>query len=587
MYVADDFDYVTLFRLGRGEAQNGKPAARVAVLGFCTTQYYAAALRGLGQATGFPLAMYESEYNTVHQTILDEGSDFFSFEPDFVVFLTAVQALRSVLLSVDPSERQEVAAREAEDLVALVTRAAAITSATVLVHEFVLPYERPWGNFSARVDGSLRNAVARVNDRLRQLAAESANVYTVDLDYVASWLGKRAWFDERLWFHSRSFCHLEALPPVVSQAMDIFRAVKGRSYKCVALDLDNTLWGGTIGDDGLEGIRLGDLGEGEAYVQFQTWLRELGSRGILLSVCSKNDPEKAREPFHSHPDMVLREDDVTCFIANWDNKADNLRELARRLNIGLDSIVFLDDSEFERNLVREFVPEVCVPELPSDPADFVPYLESLNLFEATQFSEEDRQRRDFYRANVLREEQQTRFTNVNEYLASLTMEAAFERFDDLYLPRIAQLVQRTNQFNLTTVRHSNAELKSMMEDPEYFPYYVTLSDRFGDNGVISVVIGKRTDDRLELVTWLMSCRVISRRLEEFVLDELVEVARTADVRALRGTYIPTAKNSLVADHYEKLGFRLVDEDGDARTVWQLDVDDYVLSGAPISKTVAA
>lgn len=587
MYLADDFDYVTLFRLGRGEAQNGKPAARVAVLGFCTTQYYAAALRGLGHASGFPLAIYESEYNTVHQTILDERSDFYSFEPDFVVFLTAVQALRNVLLSVDPSERQEVAAREAEDLVALVTRAAAVPGATVVVHEFVLPYERPWGNFSARVDGSLHNAVARVNDRLRALAAELPNVYTVDLDYVASWLGKRAWFDERLWFHSRSFCHLEALPAVVSQAMDVFRAVKGRSYKCVALDLDNTLWGGTIGDDGLEGIRLGDLGEGEAYVQFQTWLRELGSRGILLSVCSKNDPEKAREPFRSHPDMVLREDDITCFIANWDNKADNLRELARRLNIGVDSIVFLDDSAFERNLVREFVPEVCVPELPSDPADFVPYLESLNLFEAAQFSDEDRRRRDFYRANVLREEQQTRFTNVDEYLASLTMEAAFERFDDLHLPRIAQLVQRTNQFNLTTVRHSTAELKSFMEDPEYFPYYVTLSDRFGDNGLISVVIGKRTDDRLELVTWLMSCRVISRRLEEFVLDQLVEAARAADVTALRGTYVPTAKNNLVADHYEKLGFRLVDQNGDAGTVWELDVDDYVLSGAPINKTVAA
>jgi FkbH-like protein len=584
MYLPEEIDYIGLMGLGRDQPESDD-AARVAILGFATTQYYAAVLRGLGIAGGFPLVTYEPEYNTVHQTLLDEQSGLYDFRPDFVVFLTAVQALRHVLLSADVSQRTRVAEEEADQLVSLVRQAAGIPDVTVVVNEFVVPYERAWGNFSTQVDGALPSVVRGINDRLRSLAAEHGNVYTVDCDHIASWHGKRAWFDERLWFYSRSFCHPEALPPVAGQAIDVFRAVKGKGIKCVALDLDNVLWGGVIGDDGLEGIRLGELGDGEAYVHFQLWLKELRSRGIILGVCSKNDEDKAREPFQQHSDMVLAESDISCFIANWDNKADNLRSLAKRLNIGLDSVVLIDDSPFERNLVRELAPEVCVPELPQDPADYVPYLESLNLFEAAQFSEEDRKRADYYRANVLREEEQHRFTSVEEYLGGLGMEAEFERFDDLRLPRIAQLVQRTNQFNLTTIRHSAEELRQFADDPDYFPFHVTLTDRFGDNGLISIVIGKREGERMELVTWLMSCRVVSRRLEEFVLDQLVAVARESGISELRGTYIPTTKNGLVAKHYERLGFRLVKESPDGMTTWALAVAEHLPSGAPIERKV--
>jgi len=584
MYLPDEFDYIRLMGLGRDHSETDD-GSRVAVLGFCTTDYYAAVLRGLGRAGGFPIVTYEPEYNTVHQTVLDVQSPLYSFQPDFVVFLTAVQALRNVLLSADVSNRARVADDEGEQFVSLIRQAASIPGVTVVVNEFVVPYERAWGNFSSRVDDSLPNVVKRINERLRAVAAETGNVYTVDCDHIASWHGKRSWFDERLWFYSRSFCHPEVLPQVAGQAIDVFRAVKGKSIKCVAVDLDNVLWGGVIADDGLEGIRLGELGDGEAYVQLQLWLKELRSRGIILGVCSKNDEDKAREPFRRHRDMVLAESDISCFIANWENKADNLRDLAKRLNIGLDSVVFLDDSPFERNLVRELASEVCVPELPQDPADYVPYLESLNLFEAAQFSEEDRKRADFYRANVLREDEQRKVTSVEEYLAGLEMEAEFERFDDLHLPRIAQLVQRTNQFNLTTIRHSAEELRQFADDPEYFPYYVTLTDRFGENGLISIVIGMREGKRMELVTWLMSCRVISRRLEEFVLDQLVEVAGEAGITELRGTYVPTAKNGLVEKHYEVLGFRLAEEGPDGTTTWVHSVAEHVPSGAPIKRNV--
>jgi len=586
MYVPQQFDYINLIGLGRDQS-DGDHAARVAVLGSCTTHYYAGVLRGLGRAAGFPLVTYEPDYNTVHQTVLDEHSPLYSFRPDFVVFLTAVQGLRNTLLSTDRSKRAQVADGEADQLVSLVRRVSQISGATVVINEFVAPYERAWGNFSARVDGSLAGVVHRVNERLRNTAAESANVYTVDCDYVASWLGKRTWFDERLWFYSKSFCHPEALPHVAGQAIDIFRAARGNVVKCVALDLDDVLWGGTIGDDGVDGIRLGDLGEGEgeAYVQFQLWLKELRARGIILGVCSKNDEEKARWPFREHRSMVLRESDISCFIANWNDKAENLRDMAKYLNIGLDSLVFLDNSAFERNLVRELVPETCVPELPADPADYIPYLESLNLFETTHVSDEDLRRSDFYRENVLREDEQQKFTSVDEYLASLRAHSIFERFDDHHLPRITQLVQRTNQFNLTTIRHSADDLKQFANDPEYFPFYTTLEDRFGDNGLISVVIGKREGTRLDIVTWLMSCRVISRRVEDFVLDQLVDAARTAEISELRGQYVPTPKNSLVSKHYEKLGFRLIEERPNGSTTWELKVAEHVPSGAPIERTV--
>jgi FkbH-like protein len=585
MYLPESLDYINLMGLGRENRQEEDQAARVAVLGFCTTQYYAAVLRGLGRAAGFPLVTYEPEYNTVHQTVLDEHSPLYSFKPDFVVLLTAVQALRNVLLSTDVTDRMSRAEQEGEQLASVVRRVTEIPGVTVAVNEFVTPYERAWGNFSTRVPGSLQALVRQTNERLRQVASEMGNVYTVDCDHIASWFGKRAWFDERLWFYSKSFCHPEALPQVAGQALDIFRAVKGKGLKCIAMDLDNVLWGGTIGDDGLEGIRLGELGEGEAHVQFQIWLKELSARGIILAVCSKNDDDKAREPFRKHRDMVLREAHISCFIANWNNKADNLRLVARRLNIGLDSILFLDDSPFERNLVRELVPAVCVPEMPDDPAEFVPYLETLNLFEATQFSQEDLKRTDFYRSNVLRQDEEANFTDVNEYLTSLKMEAMFERFDEHHLPRIAQLVQRTNQFNLTTIRHSAAELREFAEDSEYFPFYVTLADRFGESGLVSVVIGRREGEHLDIITWLMSCRVVSRRLEEFVLDRFVEVARDAGISELRGRYLPTKRNNLVSTHYERLGFRLSETFPDGSVTWELLLDGYVPSEPPIERRV--
>ena len=290
-------------------------------------------------------------------------------------------------------------------------------------------------------------------------------------------------------------CSLEHLPLLAQSLLDTVFAASGMFAKCVVLDLDNTLWGGVIGDDGLEGIALGEFDEGEAFVAFQTFIRELKRRGIILAVVSKNEHAAAVLPFREHPHMVLKEEDISVFVANWDNKADNIRLVQKTLNIGFDSLVFLDDNPFERNIVRQFLPDVVVPDLPEDPSSYLQTLAGLNLFETASFSEADLQRADQYREEAQRELTKTHFTNINDYLGSLGMEIRLERFNAFNLPRIAQLSQRSNQFNLMTRRYGEAACEAMMSDPSIAPLTVKLADKFGDYGLISVVILKHAGER--------------------------------------------------------------------------------------------
>jgi FkbH-like protein len=325
--------------------------------------------------------------------------------------------------------------------------------------------------------------------------------------------------------------------------------------KCLVLDLDNTIWGGVIGDDGLENIQLGDLGMGHAYDQLQSWARELQRRGIILAVCSKNNEETAKQPFREHPDMTLRLEDIAVFVANWENKVDNLKRIQATLNIGFDSMVFLDDNPFERNLVREHLPALTVPELPEDPALYVSYLSGLNLFETASFSGEDLQRTRQYQAEAARTDFQKSFTSIDDYLRSLDMTAEVKPFDDYSLPRVAQLAQRSNQFNLRTVRYTVADIDRLRQSPGHVTLSFQLADKFGDHGLIGLVILKQLDDATAFIdTWIMSCRVLKRGMEEFIVNQMVLQARGRGWQRLVGEYIPTAKNTMVKDLYRDLGF---------------------------------
>jgi FkbH-like protein len=361
---------------------------------------------------------------------------------------------------------------------------------------------------------------------------------------------------------------LDFMPVVASHVLDVIGAARGSAKKCLVLDLDNTLWGGVIGDDGLESIEIGDLGLGPAHSEVQRWAKELSRRGVILAVSSKNDPAVAKEPFERHPDMVLRLPDIAVFSANWETKVDNIKHIQSILEIGFDAMVFLDDNPAEREIVRTNLPEVTVPELPEDVVEWLPFLHGLNLFETASVSAEDADRTAHYREEGERRVFQKSFANEEEFLVSLGMTGRVEGLTPFNLPRVAQLTQRSNQFNLRTVRYTEADLKRFAELPGNVPLAFSLDDKFGSYGLVSVVLAAGRPEGLFLDTWLMSCRVLKRGLEALVLNAIVAAAKGAGHRLVIGEYLPTKKNGLVKDHYESLGFR---REG---ALWYLDVAGF-------------
>ena len=352
-------------------------------------------------------------------------------------------------------------------------------------------------------------------------------------------------------------------------------ALRGRSSKCLVLDLDNTLWGGVIGDDGLDGIVLGQGNAvGEAFVAFQSFAKRLSERGIILAVCSKNDPEIAASAFRLHPEMVLKLGDIAAFVANWQDKPANLRAIARTLNIGLDSLVFFDDNPAEREIVRQNIPEVAVPEVPAEVTGFARCLAEGGWFEAISFTHEDQQRTQQYLANRQREAALSSATNVDGFLASLEMRMIAAPFKSVDLPRITQLAGKTNQFNVTTRRYSQEQMAAFRDDRDAVTLSFRLTDKFGDSGLICVVIAlpdRDNSDALRIDTWLMSCRVLGRQVEEEVINQLCLIARDRGYTKLIGEYVPTAKNGLVRELYRRVGFEQISPDGATITLWSMAV----------------
>tara|TARA_B100001063_G_scaffold151056_1_gene140952 strand:- start:849 stop:1982 length:1134 start_codon:yes stop_codon:yes gene_type:complete len=349
---------------------------------------------------------------------------------------------------------------------------------------------------------------------------------------------------------------VDVLPSVAKHTLDIIKTLNGRFNKCIILDLDNTTWGGIIGDDGIEKIQVGNLGIGKAFSEFQLWVKKLKNRGIIIAVCSKNTESVAVEPFKKHPDMILKMEDISVFVANWENKADNIRYIQNVLNIGFDSMVFIDDNPFERNIVRENITEICVPEMPEDPADYLEYLYSLNLFETISYSDLDYARTKKYQIEAKRISSQKKYTNQNDFLKSLKMVSKIESFNNFNTPRIAELSQRSNQFNLRTVRYTEKDIASISDSKNHFTFAFNLKDKFGDHGIICVIILEKQDiNTLFIDTWLMSCRVLKRGMEKFVLNYLAKFCTQNNYKFITGEYILTTKNAIVKDHYLNLGFK--------------------------------
>jgi FkbH-like protein len=431
------------------------------------------------------------------------------------------------------------------------------------------------GNNEHRLSGSQATFIEHLSSALRSMA-DKEGVDLLALDVRAVRDGISAWHDRGLWHRAKQEVSPAAAPMYGELVARILAAQQGRSYKCLVMDLDNTLWGGVIGDDGIKGIILGQGSAlGEAYTAFQAYARELARRGIILAVCSKNDEANALEPFESHPDMLLQRRDIACFVANWSDKATNIRAIAKQLNIGLDSLVFVDDNPFERALVRNELPVVAVPEVGDDPTYFAEIVSDAGYFEGLSITREDRERAELYQGNRLREDLRASTTDLSSYLRGLEMQLRWRRFDDLGLSRTLQLINKTNQFNLTTRRYSEQEILGVMKNPRALGLQLRLVDRFGDNGVISVVIGKMVDDEALLIdTWLMSCRVLGRQVEASTLNVIAQQASKIGAKRLIGEYIPTKKNGMVREHYAKLGFTVLDEQASGTSRAALDLDKF-------------
>ena len=441
------------------------------------------------------------------------------------------------------------------------------------------PYE--WsGNFDAQHEGMLRKSIAEFNIALAENVKASADVI-LDVATIANTVGTYQWFDERQWYMSRVPMANRYIPLYADYLAKLVAALRGKSKKCLVLDLDNTLWGGVIGDDGLDGIQIGQGHPvGESFLAIQQWVYELKELGVILAVCSKNEEDVALQVFREHPGMLLKEDDFALFVANWEDKASNVRFIADTLNIGLDALVFMDDNPAEREIVRTLVPEVSVPELPKDPSRILRTISAARYFEKIEFTEDDAKRNVQYADNVKRKKMQATSSDLIDYLISLDMDIRFAPFNEMGRKRILQLVNKTNQFNLTTQRYTEAELLQFEKASDGATLQIHLQDRFGDNGMISVVICNEKKDCWEIDTWLMSCRVIKRRVEEIVCDELVMLARSHNIRLLRGFYRPTARNKLVQSHYQLMGFQLVNAN-ETHEIWELFVDAYIPKNPPI------
>jgi FkbH-like protein len=557
-------------------ADSGKTAAtkiKVALLSDAATQRFVPILRALFARLGVHAEIYEGPFDAIELEVYDRNSGLYKFQPQVVVLLNSVQALRAVFLrpETDPASFVDITS---DRIMRIWDAIHANIPATILQSNFVLPYERFFGNFDQKVPQSLYATVTTLNSRIAENSRSRGSVLLCDVESVASWLGRQQWFEDRFWDSAKFLCALDCLTYVANSIVKIVMASLGQVIKCVVVDLDNTLWGGVIGDDGLDGIQISAHGDGEAFYRMQLYLRALKQRGIVLAVCSKNEIANALLPFEKHPDMVLRREDFAVFIANWNDKALNIREIKETLNIGFDSMVFLDDNPFERNLVRELVPGVVVPELPEDPADYVRAISELNLFETTSFSTEDAKRTELYQAEATRREEQAGFASVEEFLQSLDMRITVGRFDPFHLPRISQLMQRSNQFNLTTRRLSEIECKALMENAACLPLYAKLADRLSDHGLISIVTAEALAQELAIRDWLMSCRVLGRGVESFLMNRVVEHARKIGLAHVTAEYIPTAKNGMVKDFFQQFGFEKVSEGPNGAAQWRLPTKDY-------------
>lgn len=547
---------------------------KIAVLGGSTTHDIISITELFLLNFGIRPIFYESEFGQWWQDAMFCPQELFEFSPDVVFIHTSSRNITSFPAVSDSDEQTDklLDAEFARFESAWQALKDKFGSVIIIQNNFELPYFRLLGNSDTSNKRGHTNFINRLNMKFADYAAANSGFYINDINYLSADYGLSRWSAPFYW-HMYKYClALDAIPEFAFNLASIIKSIYGKNKKALALDLDNTLWGGVVGDDGVEGIEIGhETSMGQVYSEFQKYLKDVSSIGITLNVNSKNEHENAMAGLN-HPESTLKPKDFIVIKANWETKDRNLFAIAKELNIGTDSIVFIDDNPAERAMVTASLPETEAPDIGS-PENYIGILDRSRFFEVTELSSDDVKRNEMYRQNAARAAEQTQFADYGDYLRSLNMKAVIRDFEPIYIPRIAQLTNKSNQFNLTTLRISESEMENISKDDRYIRLYGKLSDKYGDNGVITVVIGQKENDKLHIKLWLMSCRVLKRDMELAMLDSLVDAAKAQGIKKLYGYYYKTAKNAMVKEFYGTLGFKKLSETEDS-SEWELDISDY-------------
>ena len=530
---------------------------KIALLSDQSTQFISKVIHGLGIERLLEISIWEAPINQIEQQVFNPKSDFNNklFET-VIVFESTHSLLNKFSLS---NEKSDFADIQFERIKAYANHIIENSNSKLILFNFYEINDKIYGNFSSKVIVSFIFQIRKLNFLISEFFANNQNISILDISTIQNKIGSDNLLDKSMHVNYGFILSLDSLPFIAKNIIDIILTFNSIFNKCLILDLDNTLWGGIIGDDGIDKIQLGELGIGKVFIDFQLWIKKLKERGVILCICSKNNEEVAKNVFINHPDMKLRLEDISVFVANWESKVDNIKNIQKVLNIGFDSMVFLDDNPYERDSVKENIPDITVPDLPKDPANYLSFLYDENLFETISVSELDKKRTNLYQIEYERVKSKSDFTDLSEYMTNLKMLSKVERLSSFNIPRVSQLSQRSNQFNLRTVRYSEKELNDIMNSESEMGLVFDLSDKFGSHGIISYLILKKlSKTELFIENWAMSCRVLERGMEQFILNYISEFSIQKGFTLITAEYIPTKKNIIVKDLYKKLGFLTVE-----------------------------
>lgn len=551
--------------------KNNLVEKNIAILGGSTTSNIKLILELFLLDYGIKPNFYESEYNQFWQDAMFDNKELDEFKPDIIYIHTSYRNITNFPeITSDEESINELLNMEFSKFSSMWETLKRKYMCPIIQNNFEYPYYRILGNKDSIDIHGKTNFVIRLNALFSEYARNNESFYINDINYQSAQFGLDKWSDQFYWHMYKYALSMEAIPTLAFNVANIIKAIYGKNKKGLILDLDNTLWGGIVGDDGVENIQIGqETSEGQVFQEFQNYLKELKNMGIILNINSKNDEKNAIAGLN-HDDCILKPDDFIIIKANWNPKSQNIKEIATELNLGLDSLVFVDDNPAEREIIKQYAPDVETPDIKT-PDKYIQILDHSGYFEVINISKDDIKKNEMYKNNIERNKMISSFDNYDDYLKSLNMTSKIEEFIPLYYSRISQLSNKSNQFNLTTKRYSQSDIENIAADKNYITLYGKLVDTFGDNGVVSVVIGDKRNDELHIDLWIMSCRVLKRDMEYAMFDSLVKKAKKEKIKKIIGYYYPTMKNGMVKDFYKNMGFNLLNEDEEGNSTWEYTI----------------